>query len=263
MTNKPFKLTKRMARAVLATVDAGLVGGHDPGCVDLAVRALKIRLNDSVWSSDRARSVGMRRLAVLQLGTAGTIDGREFGRRVAEMTIRVIVPMALRASIPMLKKRDQKAMEAAAAKCETEGTDAAASAAVRAAVRAAYAAASAAASAAANAAAYAASAAVSAAVSAADAAAHTNASVAADAAAYAATNAAVAAAYAASAAAYAASAAAYAASAADAASAAAYAAANAASAAAIDSILSQFAGAVETILIGMDVPAVKYFALTE
>ena len=218
MTNKPFKLTKRMARAVLATVDAGLVGGHDPGCVDLAVRALKIRLNDSVWSSDRARSVGMRRLAVLQLGTAGTIDGREFGRRVAEMTIRVIVPMALRASIPMLKKRDQKAMEAAAAKCETEGTDAAASAAVS----AAYAAANAA-----------------------------NAANAADAAAYAADAAAYAAAYAAYAAAYAAV------------SAAAYAEASAASAAAIDSILSQFAGAVETILIGMDVPAVKYLALTE
>src|SRR5438477_2282575 len=90
------------ARRVLAVVDAGLINGlgvaepgklcveaaiclalglphgDDPGCVEPAVRAFKIRLNDSRWSSNGARAKGLRALAVAQLGSKGVVDGREF-----------------------------------------------------------------------------------------------------------------------------------------------------------------------------------------
>lgn len=142
-----FKITKRIAAKVLKTVDAGLVHGlgnavpgemcveaavcyalglphsDDPGCVSPALRALKIALNDTGWSTPSARAKGMRRLAILQLGTAGVLDDKEFTARVIDMTIRVIVPRALRsaASVQTTKKH-KKAMEASAARCETEGT---------------------------------------------------------------------------------------------------------------------------------------------
>ena len=38
--------------------------GDDPGCVSAPLRRLKIRLNDSRWSSDMARAAGLRRLAI-------------------------------------------------------------------------------------------------------------------------------------------------------------------------------------------------------
>ena len=81
-------ITREIAAKVLATVDAGLVAGvgvPEPGkmCVEAAVcyamglphgdnptcvapklRWLKIRLNDSRWSSPQARAQGMRRLAL-------------------------------------------------------------------------------------------------------------------------------------------------------------------------------------------------------
>ena len=105
--SKQSKITKAIARKVLDTVDAGLVGGvgvpapghmcveaavcyalglahgDDPGCVAPALRALQIRLNDSNWSSPTSRAAGMRRLAVAQLGSAGVLNEKEFTRRVA------------------------------------------------------------------------------------------------------------------------------------------------------------------------------------
>lgn len=85
-----YELSESLAAKVLATVDAGLVQGigiAEPGamcieaavcyamglphsdrptCVGEAVRAFKIRLNDSQWSSDKARAEGMRKLAIAQ-----------------------------------------------------------------------------------------------------------------------------------------------------------------------------------------------------
>jgi hypothetical protein len=178
-------ITREIAEIVRDTVDAGLVKGvgvaepgkmcveaavcyalglphgDDPGCVSSALRRLKIRLNDSNWSSDTARAKGLRRLALAQLGSAGVLDDREFARRVVEMTIRKAVPVGLRAAARRNPKH-AAALEAAAVRCETEGTReaaregervaAAAYAAYAAAAAAAYAAAAAAADAAADAA---------------------------------------------------------------------------------------------------------------
>lgn len=87
MTNKqPQTITSDIARKVLEIVDAGLskgVGvpkpgkmcveaavcfaiglphGDDPQCVAPTLRAFKIRLNDSQWSSNMARAKGLRRI---------------------------------------------------------------------------------------------------------------------------------------------------------------------------------------------------------
>lgn len=135
--NKPRKLTIDDARKVLEVVDHGLCSGlgkpipgqmcveaavcfalgqehgDEPDCVSSAVRACKIRLNDSNWSSDQARAKGMRRMAIAQLGTAGVIDDVAFAKRLAELTIRRIVPLALRDAAKVCSKHAD-ALEAAA-----------------------------------------------------------------------------------------------------------------------------------------------------
>jgi hypothetical protein len=116
------KITKRDARKVLAVVDAGLVKGvgipkpgrmcveaavcyaldlpfgDDPECVSRAIRALKINLNDAAWSSYKARAAGMRKLAILQLGTRENFDDRVFAERVALMVVRTTLAEALDAA---------------------------------------------------------------------------------------------------------------------------------------------------------------------
>ncbi len=99
----------------------GLPHGDDPGCVSAPLRRLKIGLNDRAWSSNQARANGLRRLAIAQLGSKGVLDDREFMRRVAEMTIRRSVPSALR-SAAKLNPKHADVLEAAAVRCETEGT---------------------------------------------------------------------------------------------------------------------------------------------
>jgi hypothetical protein len=211
----------------------GLPHGDDPQCVSPALRSLKIALNDKQWSSNAARAMGMRRLAVAQLGSKGILDDKEFAKRCAELVIRKYVPKALRSAASVTKSVTHKAaLEAAAVRCGLEGTYDAAIAARSTAYAAAYAAY------AANAAAYAAYAADAA--SAADAAAAASADAAADAA--------------------------YAAAAASAASAAAAAYAAYAKkeiAKARDGALSRFAEEVVQILVAMGVPGAKWLELTE
>jgi hypothetical protein len=139
------EITREVAEKVVSVVNAGLVSGlgrpepgqmcveaavcyamglphgDNPTCVSPALRRLKIGLNDCVWSSPQARAKGLRRLAVAQLGSAGVLDDREFARRVAEMTIRRVVPVGLRVAA---KKNPAFAdrLEAAAVRCEQEGT---------------------------------------------------------------------------------------------------------------------------------------------
>jgi hypothetical protein len=141
------KIDLAAARRVLETVDAGLCSGLGepvPGqmCVEAAVcfalgmphgdkpecvaaedRAA-ISLNDARWSSARARAVGLRRVAVMQLGTAG-MDRTEWTRIVVELTIRRIVPEALRAAARHGPSH-AKALEDAAVRCERDGNEAAA-----------------------------------------------------------------------------------------------------------------------------------------
>jgi hypothetical protein len=105
--------------AVCAALD--LPHGDDPGCVAASVRSFKISLNDSRWSSPKARADGLRNLAIAQLGSLGVIDDEEFAKRIAEKSIRVLIPQLFRelgCSTPEMK--------AAADRCEWEGTEEAA-----------------------------------------------------------------------------------------------------------------------------------------
>ena len=115
----------------------GLPHGDDPGCVANSVRSFKIRLNDSRWSAEKARAAGLRDLGLAQLGSKGVVDGVEFMKRVAEKTIRVLIPKIFKLTFPT-----NKACLIAAARCAEEGTKEAAAAAaqVGAAAAAAYAA---------------------------------------------------------------------------------------------------------------------------
>jgi hypothetical protein len=140
---KTLEITETLVRTLLDTVDAGLCcgkgepipgqmcveaavcyamglpHGDEPTCVSSAVRAFKISLNDSAWSSNDVRAKGMRKLAVAQLGSRGVVDDVEFSKRVARKTIQRIVPIAMRAI----------GLEAEAKQCEEEGSQAAARAA--------------------------------------------------------------------------------------------------------------------------------------
>jgi len=70
--------------------------GDEPNCVSPAVRSLKIRLNDSNWSSNKARAEGMRNLAVLQLGTNNNFSDVDFAHKVAMFTCCEFIPFFLR-----------------------------------------------------------------------------------------------------------------------------------------------------------------------
>ena len=99
----------------------GLEHGDDPGCVSPSIRRLKIALNDRHWSSNASRAKGLRRLALAQLGSKGAVDDNEFRRRVVDMTIRKVVPIALRAAASRVPKHAE-ALESAAVRCEQDGT---------------------------------------------------------------------------------------------------------------------------------------------
>jgi hypothetical protein len=101
----------------------GLPHGDDPKCVEPTLRSLKIRLNDSRWSSDQARAKGLRRLAVVQLGSKGHLDAKEFVTRCAVLATKTCVPAALRAAASIHKSPDHvKALRDAANRCEIEGS---------------------------------------------------------------------------------------------------------------------------------------------
>ena len=138
-----YELNEGLARKVLETVDAGLVSGlgepkpgsmcveaavcfayglphsDQPPCVGSAVRRFKIRINDAKWSSNEARTNGLRKLAIAQLGS-DSIDQEKFVRIVVEQTIRQIVPRALRIAKKRNPKYEQQ-LETAAVQCEKDG----------------------------------------------------------------------------------------------------------------------------------------------
>lgn len=139
-------INESLARKVLEVVDAGLVHGmgvpkpgkmcveaavnyamgkphgDNPDCVAPTLRRLKIRLNDSRWSSDATRTKGLRRLAIAQLGSAGTLDEKEFVRRLVHHALSVSVPSALRAAASVAKQSHLYALLLAAENLEKEPT---------------------------------------------------------------------------------------------------------------------------------------------
>jgi hypothetical protein len=113
-----FVLTREIAEKVLSVVDAGLVFGlgkpvpgsmcveaavcyalgmahdDDPRCVNKHIRSVKINLNDSEWSSDKARAKGLRKLSILQLGTKTAFNAERFANRIALMMVNDLLPLA-------------------------------------------------------------------------------------------------------------------------------------------------------------------------
>jgi hypothetical protein len=123
----------------------GLPHSDNPPCVSPAVRAFKITLNDSRWSSNETRAKGLRRIAIAQLGS-NSIDEVLFVKELARLTIKIIVPIALRAAAKLHSQQNHKeALENVALICERDEDKAAAEAAADAAADAADAAADAAA----------------------------------------------------------------------------------------------------------------------
>jgi len=144
-----FEITEPLVRKLLSMVDAGLVSGlgdpipgqmcveaaisyalgephsDGPSCVDPVVRIAKIRLNDADWSSARSRAKGMRRVAIAQLGSKGTIDSAKFVTLLSEYVIREVVPVALRWAKQVNPAREDE-LERSAVQCERDGTEAAA-----------------------------------------------------------------------------------------------------------------------------------------
>lgn len=139
-----FIIDSFLAKRVLKTVDAGLVVGmgkpipgqmcveaavcyalglphsDEPGCVDTHLRKLKLILNDSAWASPAARAAGMRRLAVVQLGSKGHLDREEFRRRCWLAVGQVVVPFVLRAAASNEKSfTRQNSLLATARQCES------------------------------------------------------------------------------------------------------------------------------------------------
>ena len=91
------------------------------GCIAPCLPAFCRRLNDSRWSSNKARSEGMRELAFEQLGTKG-IDEKKFLAQLAERTIRELLPKVFRIVAEKQKEPHKKAMIDAAMNCELKGT---------------------------------------------------------------------------------------------------------------------------------------------
>ena len=95
----------------------GLKHGDDPGCVTESIRQFKMRLNDSRWSSPKARAAGLHDLGLAQLGSKGVVSDKDFSQRIAEKTIRVLIPTLFREMF-----KDKPDCLVAADKCEKEGT---------------------------------------------------------------------------------------------------------------------------------------------
>ena len=126
----------------------GLPHSDEPPCVSDAVRAAKIRLNDSNWSSDRARGNGMLAVAVGQLGSKGVVDDRRFAEMFLWRVVREIVcPMFEKIGLPehaeAMRSADTLDSLKRSANTATEAADSAASTTANAVSYAAYAAASA------------------------------------------------------------------------------------------------------------------------
>jgi hypothetical protein len=104
-----MEINENIARKVLEVVDQGLVfgvgipvpgrmcveaavgfalgleHGDKPTCVAPSLRQFKIGLNDAFWSSPEARAKGLRRLALIQLGSKDNLDEIAFVQGLARL----------------------------------------------------------------------------------------------------------------------------------------------------------------------------------
>ena len=105
----------------------GLPLSDTPPCVAAPDRAYAIAVNDAPWSSPESRAEALLPLALAHVGTAGT-DRRPWIARVVDGTIRRVLPLTLRAAAnaPGMPPEHATALHAAAGRCATDGTQAAA-----------------------------------------------------------------------------------------------------------------------------------------
>lgn len=79
--------------------------GDDPKCVAEVLRSFKIQVNDSSeWNSDKSRANGLRRLAVIQLGTKGKLTAPAFNKAASMAMLQGTFKRALHTR---LKERDR------------------------------------------------------------------------------------------------------------------------------------------------------------
>ena len=104
----------------------------EKSCIARCVAEFKRNLNDCNWSSPSARSKGLRRLAYEQIGSKG-IDCKFFAKRLAELTIRELLPPLFRIVAEMHDEPHKARMKEAADRCENDGDELAADAAAAAA----------------------------------------------------------------------------------------------------------------------------------
>jgi len=111
----PAGVGTRESACVMAALNLAcggdLADSAESPCVLPDAARFAIRLNDARWSSPAARAAGLHDLGLALLGTAD-LDPQAFVTRLAEGTIRRVLPIALRAA----------KLDAAADRCEREGT---------------------------------------------------------------------------------------------------------------------------------------------
>jgi hypothetical protein len=76
----------------------GLPHSDNPPCVGEGVRKAKIALNDCIWSSNKARAEGMRKLAIAQLGSS-ELDQKKFESRLKLISMQRILPYVIQKNI--------------------------------------------------------------------------------------------------------------------------------------------------------------------
>lgn len=101
--------------AVICNV-LGLDHNDDPGCVAESVRIFKIGLNDSNWSTNLARSSGLRDFGLAQLGSKDNINDANFLEVLTFKIITRLIPQLFYEIYP-----NDKTLLVLADKCKDSG----------------------------------------------------------------------------------------------------------------------------------------------
>jgi hypothetical protein len=141
-----MEITEQIARKVLRTVDAGVttclgvrVPGHmgvqaavcyamdephgdEPSCVAEPVRGCVLDLSAYFAGTSMPRSKALRRIAIAQLGTAGTLDDWTFINKLNQAMVGKMLSKCLRMVAPKYSEPLARKFLIAASQCETEPT---------------------------------------------------------------------------------------------------------------------------------------------
>lgn len=122
-------ITEKLIKKLIAVINKGLVYGmgdpvpgqmcveaavcyvlgyeHDdePRCVHDDLGTFKIHVNDlRMWSSDKKRAAGLRRLAIMQLNTLGKLNWDVFSKAMSRWVIRNLPPLLVGEGNEKLRK---------------------------------------------------------------------------------------------------------------------------------------------------------------